>query len=100
MGNRREARPYFRVVFVTTGIERARHILGLALGCARNRDRRLCYAATLDEYLAETDALRFPLFLDHLGRWQALVNLHPSARFERSAVRINPSVQFPLPLFP
>ena len=97
-GGGHEQRPYFRVAFVTTTAERAEHILGLALECARNRDRRLCYATTIDQFLAEPDALRFPLFLDHTGNWQALVNVHPSSRFTRSPVRISPRVQPMLPL--
>jgi hypothetical protein len=97
-GGGKGPRPYFRVVFLTMTVERAHHILGLANGCARNRDRKLCYAATCDEFLAERDALRSPLFLDHHGNWRALVDLHPSAQFARSPVRINPFVQSPLPL--
>jgi len=97
-GGGREQRPYFRVAFVTTTADRAHHILGLAQDCARNRDRKLCYATTIDQFLAEPDALRSPLFLDHYGNWQALVNEHPSARFIRSPVRINPRVQPVLPL--
>jgi hypothetical protein len=91
-------RPYFRVVFLTTGIDRAHNILGLAQHCARNRDRKLCYAATFDEFLSQHDALREPLFLDHHGNWRSLVDLHPSASSLRSAVRINPRVQPTLPL--
>lgn len=91
-------RPYFRVVFLTTTVDRAHHILGMAYDCARNRDRKLCYAAALDEFLAQPDALRDPLFVDHHGNWRALVDLHPSARFLRSSVRINPRIQPSLPL--
>lgn len=90
--------PYFRAVFLTNSIDRAHHILGVAYDCARNRDRKLCYAATLDAFLAQPDALQHPLFLDHHGDWRALVDLHPSARFLRSSVRINPRIQPSLPL--
>ncbi|MCA9227628.1 MAG: replication-relaxation family protein, partial [Planctomycetales bacterium] len=37
-------RSYFRVLFLTTTAECASHFLCLACECARNRDRRLCYA--------------------------------------------------------
>jgi len=97
-GGARGPRPYFRVAFLTTTVERAYHVLALARDCARNPDRRLCYAATLDSYLAESDAVRIPFFLDHHGCWQALVNLHPSSEFARARVRIPPFVQPTLPL--
>jgi len=96
-GNKQGPRPYFRVVFLTTTVERTHHILGIAYDCARNRDRKLCYATTLDEFLAQPDSLRTPLFLDHLGHWRALVDLHPSAPILRSSVRIN-RLQPSLPL--
>jgi hypothetical protein len=89
----RGPRPYFRVAFLTASQERAHHILAVARECAHNKDRRLCYAATLDSFLAESDALRAPLFLDHHGHWQALANVHPTARFLRTPVRIAPLVQ-------
>lgn len=92
-GNCRGDRPAFRVVFLTRSAERALHILALARECARNPDRRLGYAATLDGFLAETDALRQPICLDHHGRWQALVNPYPSAVYQRAPVRIAPFVQ-------
>lgn len=85
----RGARPFFRVVFLTRSQERANHILWLARSCARNADRHLIYAATQDAYLAESRALQLPLFLDHHGRWQSLVNLHPTSRFERTPVRLH-----------
>jgi len=83
-------RPYFRVVFFTETIDRAYHILHLAKECVKNSDRKLCYAATRETFLAEEKAVMEPLFLDHRGHWQALVNPHPSSRFERSPVRIVP----------
>lgn len=87
---RQGPRPYFRVVFLTLGTGRANHILWLAGQCARNKDRRLCYAATQDEYLAEPRAVTTPLFNDHHGHWQSLVNVTPSAPFLRAPVRLAP----------
>lgn len=81
-------RPYFRVAFLTLSTERAYHILTLARSLAQNPDRRLCYAATLDSYLASSDAVREPLFLDHHGGWQSLVNLHPTTVAIRTRVRL------------
>lgn len=95
-GGERGPRPYFRVIFLTPSSERAYHILAHAKTCARNPDRRLCYAASRDEFLASHIPLQAPLFLDHLGTWQSLVNLHPSAPFGRAPVRIAPLVQPPL----
>jgi hypothetical protein len=92
-GNCLGDRPAFRVVFLTRSAERALHILALARECARNPDRRLCYAATLDGFLAEADGLRQPIFLDHHGRWQALANPFPASVFQRAPVRIAPFVQ-------
>jgi hypothetical protein len=91
-------RPYFRVAFLTISAERAQHVLALARDCARNPDRHLCYATTIDSYLAAGDAVREPLFLDHHGRWQALVNIFPSSSFAREPVRIPPLPQRSLPL--
>lgn len=89
---RKGARPAFRVAFLTRTIDRAYHILTLARDLAHNKDRRLCYGATQDSYLVEADALRQPLFLDHHGHWQALVNLHPTAPFPKMPVRLPASV--------
>ncbi len=85
----RGPRPYFRVVFLTRSQERAYHILWLAQTCVRNGDRHLAYAATQDAYLTDLRALQSPLFLDHHGRWQSLVNLHPSSNFQRTPVRLS-----------
>ena len=85
---RRGPRPYFRVAFLTKTIERTHNILTLAADLIRNKERRLCYAATQDSYVAEEDALRSPLFLDHRGHWQALVNIHPTSRFTKPPVRL------------
>lgn len=88
-------RPFFRAVFLTRSQERAYHILWLAQTCARNADRHLVYAATQDAYLTEPRALQNPLFIDHHGRWQSLVNLHPSSTFHRAPVRLSrPVTQF------
>ena len=97
-GGERGTRPYFRVAFLTKTVERAHHILSLARDCAANKDRRLCYAATLDSYLGEPRAVQSPIFLDHHGHWQALVNIHPSSQFYRQPVRLAPLVQHSLPL--
>lgn len=94
----RGPRPYFRVAFLTASVERAYHILALARDCAGNKDRRLCYAATLDSFLAEAGALSVPLFLDHDGNWQTLVNIHSSAPFIRAPVRLAPFLKTALPL--
>lgn len=91
-------RPYFRVAFLTVSIERAHHILALARNCARNADRHLCCATTVDAYISEPDAAREPIFLDHHGHWQALVNIFPSSAFAREPVRIAPLSQRFLPL--
>lgn len=83
-------RPLFRVVILTKGVERARHILWLARTCARNPDRRLCYAGTQDIFLAEPLAVTSPILNDHHGEWQSLVNLHPTAQFLREPIRLVP----------
>jgi len=82
------SRPSFRVVFVTTGVERANHILWLARELARNKDRRLVYATTQDAYLGEPQAVTQPILNDHHGHWQALVNLQPTSRFLREPIRL------------
>ena len=81
-------RPSFRVVFLTTGAERANHILWLAHDLARNQDRRLVFATTQDAYLGEKQAVTAPIHNDHHGHWQALVDPQPSARFRREPVRL------------
>ena len=81
-------RPVFRVLFLTKSRTRAHHILALARQLARNPDRRLCYAATQDEYLGEPRALTTPLLNDHRGHWQSLIDLTPSSPFTRDPVRI------------
>ena len=83
-------RPVFRVVFLTAGIDRAKHILWLAAKCARNPDRHLCYAGIQESFLGEPKALTLPILNDHHGRWQALVELQPSSRFLREPIRLTP----------
>lgn len=78
----------FRLVFFTRSVERSYHILSLARQVRTHPDRRLVYAITTAEYLAENDALRMPCFLDHEGRWQSLVNCHPTSQFRRTPVRL------------
>ncbi len=85
---KRWERPRFRVVFFTRSVARAYHILASAADLTTNRKRRLVYAATLEDYLAESNPLTSPLFLDHTGSWQALVDLHPTARFLKEPVRL------------
>ncbi len=92
------ARPRFRVVVLTTGAERARHILWLARRCARNPQRRLCYTATQDAFLAEPLALTTALLNDHDGRWRSLTNPHPTSRFLREPIRVTPPLAPRLPV--
>jgi hypothetical protein len=92
---RQGPRPQFRVVFLTLGPDRACHMLWLARKCARNPDRRLCYAATQDVYLAEPRAVTSPILNDHHGNWQSLVNLQPSAQYIRDPVRLSPPLAPP-----
>lgn len=88
-------RPYFKVAFLTRSVERAYHLLSLARQLARNPDRRLVYAATHDSYLAEPEAARAPLFLDHTGCWRAMVELHPTSPALRTPVRLPKFVEAP-----
>ncbi len=88
-------RPRFRVVFLTPSIARAHHILILAGNVAPER-RRLVYAATFESFAADPDPLFAPLFLDHLGGWQSLVDLHPSAPYLKTPVRLQRAVESPL----
>ena len=81
-------RPGFRVVFLTTGTERANHILWLARELARNPDRRLVYATTQDNYLGTPDALTAPILNDHHGNWQSLVNPQPTSIPLRTPIRL------------
>jgi len=87
---RQEPRPAFRVVFLTRGVNRANHMLWLARQCARNKDRRLVYAATQDAYLGTPCAVTDPLLNDHHGQWRALCDAQPSSAFRREPVRLSP----------
>lgn len=93
---KRWERPRFRVVFLTQSVARAYHILALAAETAANRSRRLAYAAALDDYAGDADPLFSPLFLDHSGRWRALIDPHPTAGFQRSPVRLLQPLESPL----
>jgi hypothetical protein len=89
-------RPRFRVVFLTQSISRAYHILALAAEIARTPSRRLVYAAPLDSFVTDPDPLFAPLFLDHAGSWQSLINLHPSAPCLKAPVRLAKPLESPL----
>ena len=54
------------------------------------------YAATQDSYVTEPDPLHSPMFLDHLGNWQSLVDLHPTASYRKTPVRLTRPVESPL----
>lgn len=88
----RTERPRFRVVFLTPTVTRAYHILALAADLT-HRHRRLVYAAAFDNYVTEPDRLFAPIFLDHFGNWQALIDLHPTASFQKTAVRLTKPVE-------
>ena len=83
---RTDVRPGFRVVFLTTGSDRANHFLWLARELARNPDRRLVYAATQDSFLGTHDAVTEPILNDHHGHWQPLVNHQPTSSALQSAI--------------
>ena len=89
-------RPRFRVVFLTKSVERAYHILALAAETAATKSRRLVLAATFDTYVTEVSPLHAPSFLDHLGTWQSLVDLHPTASYQKAPIRLARSVESPL----
>ena len=54
----------------------------------RKQGRGLIYAATQESYITAADPLHAPIFLDHFGRWQSLLDLHPTAAFARQPVRL------------
>ena len=81
-------RPSFRVVFLTIGADRANHMLWLAHELAYTKDRRLVYATTQDNYLGDMLAVTHPIFNDHLGDWQSLVNYQATSGFLRERVRL------------
>lgn len=80
-------RPSFRVIFLTIGVERANHVLWFANERTSNPDRRLMYATTQDNFLSEEQAVTQPIFNDHLGYFQSLVNQQPTSAFVRERVR-------------
>jgi hypothetical protein len=94
-GGRVGERPRFRVVFLTPTVQRAYHILAVAEKVARVPARRLVQAATQAEYLGAADPLHTPLFVDHRGTWQALINLHPTSPSLKAPVRLTPRLGNP-----
>jgi hypothetical protein len=95
-GGKKWERPRFRVVFFTRSVERAHHILSFAEASTSNKTRRLVYAATHAEFVSSPDSLFEPLFLDHFGHWQALIDLHPTAPFRKEPIRLRGVVESPL----
>ena len=89
-------RPRFRVVFLTQSIERAYHILAFAADATPNKSRRFVYAAAHENYVTDDRPLHAPIFLDHLGNWQSLIDLHPSAVYAKTPVRLVRPVASPL----
>lgn len=85
-------RPRFRVLFLTQSVARSYHILSLVAETARHRRRRLVYSATHAAYVTDHEPLLAPIFLDHAGCWQALVDLHPTAPFRKAPVRLTQPV--------
>ena len=92
-------RPRFRLAFLTNSIDRAHHILATAARMTCNGKRRLALAATHDSFLAESDPLRSPIFLDHAGQWQSLVDLHPTSPHRKQPVRLKPLVVDSTPIW-
>lgn len=89
-------RPRLRVVFLTRSVERAYHILTFAAEAATNQSRRLVYAATHESFISTAEPLHLPVFLDHLGNWQSLVDLHPTAAYAKAPVRLTRPLDCPL----
>lgn len=80
-------RPRFRVAFLTRTIERAYHILSLAAQITSIPRRRFVYGATQEHFLGDPNPIHSPIFLDHEGQWQSLVDLHPTASHRKTPVR-------------
>ena len=95
-GGKTWEKPRFRVVFLTRSMTRAHHILSLAADCTRHKTRRLVYAAAHATFVTATEPLQAPLFLDHFGGWQSLVDLHPTAAQRKEPVRLARFVESPL----
>ncbi len=91
-------RPRFRVVFLTRSVERAYHILTFASEVTANKSRRLVYAATQECFVTDDHPLHAPIFLDHAGDWQSLIDLHPTAAYTKAPVRLTRPVDSPLVL--
>lgn len=83
------------VRFSTQSVERAHDILSLAAETTRNKSRRLVYAATHHGFVTEADPLQSPIFLDHFSNWQSLVDLHPTASYRKTPVRLARPVESP-----
>lgn len=92
-GAKRWERPRLRVVFLTKSVARSYHILALAADGRRNRRGRVVYAASLESYVTDSDPLFAPIFLDHSGSWQSLIDLHPSAPYQKAPVRLAQPVE-------
>lgn len=90
--------PRFRTVFLTPSVKRCYHLLALARKLSLNPARHLIYAATQASFLGESDPLSIPLFLNHSGRWQALVDLHPRSPVLREPVAL-PAAMETSPVF-
>jgi hypothetical protein len=95
-GGQKWERPRFRVVFLTRSVERAYHILAFAADATPSKARQLVYAATLENYVTDDQPLHAPIFLDHLGQWQSLIDLHPTARYLKTSVRLTRPLECPL----
>lgn len=80
--------PRFRVAFLPRSMERGYNILGLAARLITSPKRHLIYAATQDSFLGDAQPLRSPIFLDHCGEWQSLIDLHPTASYRKAPVRL------------
>lgn len=89
-------RPRLRVVFLTPSVARAYHILAFAARTTVRPARRLVYAAAHAAYVGDADPLCAPIFLDHHGTWQALVDIHPAAAFRKVPVRLPSPMESPL----
>lgn len=96
--DREAERPRFRVIFLTRSLERSYHILALAATSTRNPGRRLVYSATLESVLTEMEPLHAPIFLDHAGSWRSLVDLHPTAEYRKTPVRLSRASASPFDL--
>ena len=95
-GGQKWEQPRLRVVFLTQSVERAYHILALAAETAPCKGRRLVYAATQESYVTDDQPLHAPIFLDHLGQWQSLIDLHPTASYLKTPVRLTRPMECPL----